>query len=107
MEKARRAETREPKELTGNKALAKEMVDGVVELVSAGFDEHKVLKVWSYSKFRMMVKAVRRQGMERRSEFVLDVAYSVAGIIGGGKGKSPLDEHLKLMATHIREYLDG
>jgi len=107
MEKVRRQNAHEPQELIGNRALAKEIVDGVVKLVGAGFGEHEVLMVWSFAKFRMMVRAVHRNEYYRRQDFVVDVAMGIAGILGGGKNKSPLNEHIKQLALHIREYLDG
>lgn len=108
MEEARRSRAGEPKELRGNKALAKELLDGVVDLVGAGFEEHEVLRVWSYAKYRIMVKAVRRSLINRRIDFAHDVAYGISGILGGGKSKkSPLEEHVKSLESIIREHHDG
>jgi hypothetical protein len=96
------------RKLTNRQALARDIVDGVVDLVGAGFREHDVLYKWPYPKFKLILKGVRRRYYRQRQDFVTDISFAVAGILSGGKSKdSPLKEHIDTLDAIIRSAFDG
>jgi len=83
------------------------VVDGIVDLVGAGFDEDEVIRKWPYDKFTLFSKAVRRQKLRDRLDFVQDVSHAIGGVIGGEKGKeNPLTTYFRQLRGDI-EKLDG
>lgn len=79
-------------------------MDGVVLLVSEGFSEHEVVFEWPYDKFYMYCKSIDRVKLRNRVDFSSDVAHSIAGLFGTGKGKdNPLTEHVGLLNSRIED----
>ena len=82
--------------------MAQSITDGVVALVSAGFDEDKVLHEWPYDKFELFRKAALRRDIEHRKDFTIDVATAVGGVLGG---KNAVTGHLKNLDEFIEDEL--
>jgi hypothetical protein len=79
------------------------LVDGVVALVGAGFEEREVLYEWPYDKFELFVRAVARRRLKERVDFSHDVALAIAHVLGG-KDK-PLEKFRESTEKHIEEEL--
>lgn len=74
--------------------MARDIVDGVVTLVGAGFSEYEVLHEWPYDKFELFRKGAGRKELRDRQAFVTDVANAIGGVFGG-KGLSKYIENMQ------------
>ena len=82
------------------------MVDGILALVSCGFDERVVLYEWPHDKFQMFVRAADRRRLKDRVDFSIDIAQTISGVFsegGNGKGKTPLEEHIETLRIALEK----
>jgi len=71
--------------------MARDIEDGVLLLVGAGFDADKVLS-WPFDKFTLFRNAAKRKELRQRLDFVNDVATAVAGSLGNKGAKGYTDD---------------
>lgn len=62
--------------------MARDIEDGLLLLVGAGFNEHEILHEWPYDRFQLLKRAARRRELEQRRAFIEDVALAVSGVMG-------------------------
>lgn len=98
-EARQKAKRKGNRKLLDKEKLALNIVDGILLLVSAGFNEQQVVFEWPYDKFTMFVKAAERQKLKDRVDFTVDIAQTMVGVLGG-KGTS-VKEHVDNLTESI------